>query len=123
MIWFTCKQCGKTHGRPETAIGATIFCDCGIGVVVPWESTIAEPVAPPPVPDQPLVPTLEPVVFEPNSGKDPPRPAQIRKRVRIGPRDSNHCFNHEEVPRQTACGDCNESFCADCLVSFEGATL
>ena len=61
MIWFSCKQCGKTHGRPETAAGATIFCDCGTGLVVPWESTAAEPAA---VPAELAPPPLEPVPFE-----------------------------------------------------------
>ena len=23
MIWFTCKQCGKTHGRADASAGAT----------------------------------------------------------------------------------------------------
>ena len=46
MIWFTCKQCGKTHGRPENSVGSLVFCECGAGNTVPWESTVAEPEQP-----------------------------------------------------------------------------
>ena len=45
MIWFACKQCGKVHSRPESAAGAMVFCDCGQGCIVPWESTAPEPEA------------------------------------------------------------------------------
>ena len=69
MIWFACKQCGKTHGRPDSAIGATIFCDCGCGLLVPWESTAAEPSTPVIVADMPLAFKLEPVTFDPVASK------------------------------------------------------
>jgi hypothetical protein len=127
MIWFSC-QCGKTHGRPEAAVGATIFCECGLGVLVPWESTAAEPVQPPPVPDLPAALNLEPVAAEalpawPGPAAPAAKPPRARKRPRVGPRDPRLCFNHEETARQTTCGDCGESFCSACLVAFAGATL
>src|SRR5262249_16114600 len=46
MIWFSCKQCGKVHGRAENSAGTLVFCDCGQGNTVPWESTAAEPEEP-----------------------------------------------------------------------------
>jgi hypothetical protein len=92
MIWFTCSSCSKTHGRPESSGGTLIFCTCGQGVRVPWESTAAAPAnlppaaaaAPPPPPpapappratpsDMPAGPRLEPVTFD---STPPPRAAQ-----------------------------------------------
>ena len=69
MIWFACRQCGKQHGRPETSVGATIFCDCGQPNVVPWESTIPEPERPA-VPVPPPLPELRPI---PLDDEAPPR--------------------------------------------------
>src|SRR5436309_12681516 len=43
MIWFSCRQCGKQHGRADNLAGTMIFCDCGQGLRVPWSSTIPEP--------------------------------------------------------------------------------
>ncbi len=123
MIWFTCKQCGKTHGRPETMIGAMVFCECGQGNLVPWESTAPEP-AEAPVVTQPA-PVLEPVKFDPPAPAGPPDlPAdRPRRRGRAEKRDPDYCFNHQQVPRTATCADCGESFCADCVVSLQGATL
>ena len=62
MIWFACKQCGKSHGRGEHLAGTLVFCECGHGNRVPWSSTIAEPEpeeampAPPPRPRVPPTP-------------------------------------------------------------------
>src|SRR5271156_2827409 len=64
MIWFTCKKCGKSHGRGESSAGTMIFCDCGHGNTVPWESTAAEP-APVAVVAAPRVPDLAPIQFDP----------------------------------------------------------
>lgn len=125
MIWFTCKNCDKTHGRPESSIGATIFCDCGAGLVVPWESTAPEPPAAAAAPaDQPAALKLEPVTFDaaPPARPEPP-PLRGRKKGRLSRRDPQMCFNHESVTRQGSCADCCESFCADCLVDFAGASL
>ncbi len=142
MIWFSCRECGKTHGRPETAIGATIFCDCGTGLIVPWESTAAEPpqaaapenspalklepvtfeAAPPgPAPPSPGRPTSGPPTSGPPSHGPPP--LRGRKRARVNRRDPAFCFNHEQGPREASCGDCGESFCGACLVAFDGADL
>lgn len=65
MIWFACKQCGKVQGRPDSAAGSLIFCNCGSGNTVPWESTVEPP--PESVPTQnvpPLPPILEPIPIE-----------------------------------------------------------
>jgi hypothetical protein len=79
MIWFACRQCGKKHGRPESAVGATIFCDCGQANVVPWESTIDAPEKPA-VPVPPPLPELRPIPLEdeaPPAGRSrPPQPPQ-----------------------------------------------
>ncbi len=122
MIWFACKQCGKTHGRGESSIGATIFCECGQGLMVPWESTAGEPPPPPPpvaVPHMPPPLKLEPVSFDPEPPRPGPPPSRSRQRVRAGPRDPNLCLNHDTVPKQAACADCGESFCPACLVDFQ----
>jgi hypothetical protein len=133
MIWFTCSKCGKTQGRPENSIGSMVFCECGQGNRVPWESTIAEP-PPQPVPTAlpgvPASPTLAPLMFEsPGGSSAPPAPRIDRgddglgRRRRGERRDPNYCFNHSAVGRSGSCEDCGEAFCANCLVTFEGATL
>lgn len=125
MIWFSCKQCGKVHGRAENSIGATIFCECGQGIVVPWESTVEEPKGPPVPPPLSWSPPplkLEPVVFEPPPARPGPPPPG-RRRGRRAQRDPQFCFNHQEVPQQAACADCGENFCLECLVSFQGQSL
>jgi hypothetical protein len=136
MIWFTCSKCGKTHGRPENSIGSMVFCECGQGNRVPWESTTAEPppqVVPTALPGVPSTPTLAPLTFgSPSSPSDPPRtdPRDPRsddplaRRRRGGERrDPNYCFNHSAVLRTATCEDCGESFCASCLATLEGANL
>ena len=65
MIWFTCKKCGKTHGRTETSAGTMVFCECGNGNTVPWESTAAPPAVAPVVAEAPRVPDLAPIQFDP----------------------------------------------------------
>ncbi|MBI3410391.1 MAG: DUF4190 domain-containing protein [Planctomycetes bacterium] len=134
MIWFACKQCAKVHGRAETAAGAMIFCECGQGMLVPWESTAPEPelppiqvaaTAPPPL-------KLEPVTFDPVKSSGTPLPSRPplsdrgrpgpRRRPRLGPRDPRYCFNHEELLKEGACTDCGENFCSNCLVAFQGQT-
>src|SRR5437879_5686099 len=113
MIWFACAQCGKRHGRPESAIGSILFCECGHGNRVPWEST-----APPPDPDE------EPVVVLPSGpppleavpvGEErmpPPRPAPRTR----GRRDPAFCFNHRDLVSEVVCEACTERFCGRCVV-------
>jgi hypothetical protein len=146
MIWFTCKKCQKTHSRADSSAGTMIFCDCGHGNTVPWESTTTPPVAPP-VQQAPKVPDLAPIQFEPGAStggppatnpskssgypsssypKDPPplddeeRPY---RRGRTEKRDPDYCFNHQRRPKADACHDCEEAFCRDCMVQFQGVQL
>lgn len=99
MIWFTCKQCGKRHGRPDETSGSLLFCECGQANRVPWDSTALEP------------PTLEPADARPSS-----RPAPRT-------RDPGRCLNHPSEPSETRCLACGEAFCAGCIVTLQGATL
>jgi hypothetical protein len=132
MIWFSCTKCGKAIGRPESSAGAVVFCDCGQGIVVPWDSTIAGPAEPPPVagpvPQPPplrVVPMGEEQI--PVVRKAPSSPGQndtaAAGRDAAAPRDPKACFNHQDRPGQEKCVDCGENFCNDCLVKFKGATL
>jgi hypothetical protein len=135
MIWFTCRQCGKRHGRPESAIGTLIFCDCGQGNTVPWESTTA---APPPgeeaAPAVPARPRLEPIPV--GEERRPPRAEPLPERERRGPpplpraargptrrHDPAYCFNHSYLPSEVTCGACGEHFCKHCVVEVQGKTL
>jgi hypothetical protein len=115
MIWFTCNKCGKALGRPENSIGAMIFCDCGQGLTVPWDSTIAapEPVASPSVPAATAIP-LE------NQSDLPEILPRARRRPGRRVADPAYCLNHETVPSQHKCPDCGEAFCADCVLTFQG---
>ncbi len=93
MIHFTCSQCGKSHVRPETSAGTMVFCTCGQGNRVPWESTAES--SPPPPPEAPAArvvppagvadevaggsgPTLEPMTFD--SGLPPVASPQATSR-------------------------------------------
>ncbi len=140
MIWFPCNKCGKTHGRPESSAGTMIFCDCGHGNTIPWESTTAEPMVAPTAMAAPKGPDLAPIQFEPVKGThappsaEPPRKAsnypapppaleddeRNYRRGRSEKRDPEFCFNHQRRPRVGTCADCEENFCADCLVKFQG---
>lgn len=119
MIWFTCKQCGKIHGRPESSVGTMVFCDCGTGNLVPWESTIPAPETPPEG-SIPASPRLEPVSFPKTEAAEaiPVRSRRGRKQPRKY--DPNLCLNHEGVPSTNVCVDCGEGFCAQCLLTFSG---
>ena len=141
MIWFNCKKCGKTHNRPESSAGTMIFCDCGNGTTVPWESTTAEPAAPPPAVRAPRGPDLEPIQFDPvimpgpaasSSSKtgskypaDPPLIEEVRpsRRGRTEKRDPDFCFNHQRQPKSEACVECEQNFCSACLARFQGIML
>ena len=144
MIWFMCKKCGKTHGRTDSSAGTMVFCDCGNGNTVPWESTAPEP---PPAPvviapaPPPKGPDLGPIQFDPMSvpstssgpGKGSSYPTNIpppvddddrpHRRGRTERRDPDYCFNHQRRPKVDVCAECEESFCANCLVTLQGAKL
>ena len=127
MIWFSCTKCGKTHGRPENSIGTMVFCECGQGNLVPWESTAPEPPpqpAPVALPGTPATPTLAPITFDSPTPATPPPLETGGRRRRVGERrDPNFCFNHPTAVKSASCEDCGEAFCASCLVALEGATL
>ena len=145
MIWFVCKKCGKTHGRTDPTAGTMVFCECGHGNTVPWESTAEAPPPPPVVlapPQTPKGPDLEPIQFDPVTVSSPPgsTPSKARdtyptstppvededrpyRRGRTERRDPDFCFNHQRRPKAAVCAECEEAFCANCLVTFQGATL
>jgi hypothetical protein len=116
MIWFTCGQCGKAHGRPEGSVGSMIFCECGQGNVVPWESTTVAPEAAPPVAMPAPVPA-------PQRSDLPEILPRVRRRA--GPRRPNpaYCLNHDSIASQHKCADCGEAFCDDCVLTVQGALL
>jgi hypothetical protein len=118
MIWFTCKQCGKTLGRADNSAGALVFCDCGQGLRVPWESTAPAPEVEP----VPAVPKAlhEPVRFA-DSGQSPPIPNRRGRRAPTAPIDPNICFNHASADKAGICQDCGLSFCGRCLTTFQNA--
>jgi hypothetical protein len=140
MIWFACKQCGKRQGRPEASIGALIFCECGQGNVVPWESTTSAPEMAAPVP--PPLPEMRPIPLEdrtPSAPSKPPGPPPVpillhaddepekqrpkrRGAERLKP-DPHFCLNHEERPSQHMCNDCGEAFCDECVVVMRDTLL
>lgn len=143
MIWFTCNKCKKTHSRPDTSAGTMIFCECGNGTTVPWESTAAEPAAPPQAVAAPKGPDLGPIQFEPVIMPTPPSAAGSKpgstypttpsryddeeerpyRRGRTEKRDPEFCFNHQRRPKVQTCTECDQGFCADCLVKFQGQLL
>src|SRR5947208_15063000 len=111
MIWFSCSKCQKTLGRPESSAGALVFCDCGQGNVVPWDSTAAAPAEPLPaevLPPQPPplrpVPVGEeqiPVARRPSPSAPPPSREDDDLRRRFSTpqnRNPGQCFNHQDRP-------------------------
>jgi hypothetical protein len=148
MIWFACKNCGKKHSRPEGSIGTMVFCDCGQGLTVPWESTVEPPpvVEAAPAPPRPAavpapapaavplpLPRLTPVpvgeerVPPKPRPPEPPRPPDrpLGRPRRPGPRrrDPRFCLNHEDTAAVKKCAACGDAFCAECLLEFNGETL
>jgi len=143
MIWFSCRQCGKQHGRADNLAGTMIFCDCGQGLRVPWASTIAEPEATeeplslpparetparqeprPPVPDdqpRPPVPPRQSVPVPP--GRPPSSPLPGRRPQKWRKVNPAYCFNHDEAASTVTCADCRLAFCNSCVVGFKGQTL
>jgi hypothetical protein len=138
MIWFSCTKCGRALGRAETSAGVVVFCDCGQGNVVPWESTIAAPAQLPTIPAQRAIerPDAEPPLLRavPVGEEQIPvvRRAQARAADDAGerrghhqdvPRDPKACFSHQDRLGQEKCADCGENFCGDCLVKLKGIPL
>jgi hypothetical protein len=117
MIWFACKACGKQHNRPVVAAGTLVFCSCGQGNRVPWESTVPAPETPP-EPAEPL-PAREPRRRR-AWDDDEPEPSWRRQRA-LRRRDPAYCFNHEDTPSRQTCADCGEAFCERCVVTFQDA--
>jgi hypothetical protein len=118
-----------------------IFCSCGSGITVPWESTAAESAAPT-ASAAPKGPDLGPIQFEPvmiptpSSAVGPkpdstypasaPPPVEEERPYRRGrteKRDPDFCFNHQRRPKVQACAECEQGFCADCLVKFQGVLM
>jgi hypothetical protein len=124
MIWFACAQCGKRHGRPENAIGSVLFCDCGHGNRVPWESTLPAPLVEEEpetlsTPQPPPLPRIEPVPV----GEERLPAARPARRARGRRRDPAFCFNHEELPSTAICDGCEEHFCNHCVARLGARTL
>jgi hypothetical protein len=115
MIAFACKQCGKRYERPEETSGTLVFCACGAGTRVPYESSLP-PMA------QPLDP-LPPRVERPAPRWDtgPAEPQPLRYWGQQSTRDRSQCLNHGSVPAAHSCADCGEGFCASCAVAFQGS--
>src|SRR5688500_17108619 len=130
MIWFACKQCGKVHGRAEHSIGAMIFCDCGQGLTVPWESTAPEPPNAAAL-EAAATSKVEPLDFNlpapsrPRPADAPPSAARARRGARRGrgEPDPTVCFNHDTAPKQHVCAECELSFCDACVTTFRGRLL
>ena len=123
MIYFACKQCGKRFERPDETAGTLVFCECGTGNRVPWESTVPpEERETPPPKSAAIPPRVLPVAhdFDGDGDRQRPRPRRRPEAIR---RDPAFCFNHEDVPSVQKCADCGEVFCAGCIVTFLDATL
>jgi hypothetical protein len=126
MIWFLCKQCGKRHGRADNLASTLVFCECGQGNMVPWQSTTTPPAAPAPRPSPPP----RPQPFDDRDDRRPPpeedaaggllrrRKANVFRRRRPG-----FCLNHDDVATDKICEDCKESFCPNCIVEQQGKLL
>jgi hypothetical protein len=126
MIWFSCKKCKKPHSRGENLAGTMVFCDCGEGVVVPWSSTIDEPVVLEAVPVRMTMPApAETPQPAPRPAPLPAPPSEITHPVRRPHRRYNpaYCLNHDEVPTEHRCDDCKLSFCPACVLPLQGKML
>jgi hypothetical protein len=119
MIWFACKDCGKRHQRPVEAAGTLVFCSCGCGNRVPWESTVPAPERPEEEP-VPAVPTGRRAADDEEDADRAPRRRRVPERRQ---RDPAYCFNHTDDPSAKTCDDCHEAFCERCVVPLQGRTL
>lgn len=119
MIYFRCKQCGKSLERPPAAAGSLVFCECGQGTRVPWESTdpplasLAEEEA-----DATVPPSVIPIAEEREADPEYARYPRV-----IPQRDPHSCFNHPEADADQTCAACGLGFCAACVVRWRGETL
>jgi hypothetical protein len=119
MISFRCKQCGKALERPREAAGSLVFCECGQGTRVPWESTdpplasLAEEEA-----DAAALPAAIPV-----GGERAADLGRARHPRALPHRDPHRCFNHPEAEADQTCAACGLGFCAACVVRWRGETL
>jgi hypothetical protein len=119
MIRFSCKQCGKHFERSDATAGTLVFCDCGVGNRVPWESTLtAEEAAT--VPGQPPDDSLP---ADREESEPPVRRRRDRLERRTAERNPEFCFNHQDRPSEATCADCGEALCLNCTLTLQGQTL
>jgi Domain of unknown function (DUF4190) len=124
MIRFICKQCGKFYERPEDAAGTLVFCDCGVGNRVPWESTAGLAAPAPEATAETAAPLPAARLVDEKLPWSPSRGRGRRRQIyEARQRDPAFCFNHQDRPRQQTCAACGEGFCPDCMVVLQGATL
>jgi len=122
MIRFACKQCGISFDRPDEAAGTLVFCRCGTGNRVPWESTVPEVEADAAAAAGPSIGRAIPLDEE--RGVPPVRrPDGSLAEQRRRQRDPAFCLNHPDASASATCPDCEEAFCAGCLVAFRGQVL
>jgi hypothetical protein len=122
MIWFLCKQCGKRHGRADNLVGALVFCECGQGNTVPWQSTTTPP-ADSPAPPPPFDDTDEHGPARRDKPGGSPGDFPRRRKAQVYRRRPGFCLNHDDVAADKICEDCKESFCPNCIVELQGKTL
>ncbi len=136
MISFPCSQCGQTLERAAGDAGTLVYCECGAGNTVPWESTppLAEEVPaglPQPSPlaellgdEPPLKPRWEQTYATGPEWEEEWRPAAPASIPPPLPRaEPTQCLNHPSAARAHVCADCGCSFCADCVATFQGAVV
>ena len=123
MIHFACKNCEKVFERPDETAGTLVFCDCGTGNRVPWESTALDP----PAEAGEEIPSADPSADGgvPAAERDRPLRWRLARRFErdIPERDPAFCFNHQDRPTQSTCAACGEAFCASCVLSVQGQAL
>lgn len=127
MICFACQNCGKRQSRPEREADTLIFCNCGTSNRVPWEGSgldtpPATPGAESPAPASSLPESEEFPLIPFADGKEKAFPARTA-RPTIGRHDPAFCLNHQETAKQQTCADCEEGFCEDCIVIWQGQVL
>lgn len=109
-----------------------VFCACGQGNRVPWNTTQDIPDAipaalPVPVPESRAKPMREaqPAPSSPSPSEQAsalPVPARRAGRL-LGKVHPDFCYHHDEVPRSLTCSACQLPFCEACIVTLEGKQL